>query len=247
MQDKIKVSAVSYLNSKPLLYGIERSPILNKIDLSVDYPAIIAKKLQDNTTDIGLVSVAAILTIPNAQIIGDYCIAADQEVASVCIFSLQPLEKIKKIYLDYQSRTSVKLAEILIKKFWKYDIELLDAPEDYIELIDQETAAVIIGDRALAARNNFPYIYDLAKYWIEFTGYDMVFAAWVANKSLPQSFIDEFNDANEIGLHHLPEIIETEQYKPYDLNIYYNQNIKYKLDDNKRAGLALFLKYIKEL
>lgn len=246
MDRKIKVSAVSYLNTKPLLYGLERHPLMNSIELALEYPALIAQHLKEDTVDVGLVPVAAIPSIPNAHIISDYGIGADGKVASVCIFSKVPVEEIESIYLDYQSRTSVQLAQVLLKHYWKKDVALLQAPENYIELIEGKTAGVIIGDRALQQLPHFPYIYDLAEYWKIHTGLPFIFAAWVANKELPEAFIQQFNEANASGLEHLDEVIKANPFPAYDLNVYYKENIRYFLDEEKRKGLELFLKYLKE-
>jgi len=247
LNHKVKVSAVSYLNTKPLLYGIERHPVIQQIVLNLEYPSLIAKHLTDGSTDLGLVSTAALLNIPNPQIISDYGIAASGKVASVCIFSQVPLDQVEKIYLDYQSRTSVRLAEILLKKHWNLDIPLEDAPEQYIDQIQGKVAGVIIGDRALQSLDKFEYIYDLAEHWKSLTGLDFIFAAWIANKALPEQFIHDFNQANEAGLHHIDEVVAAHPYPFYDLNVYYRQNIQYKFDDSKREGLNLFLDYIRQL
>lgn len=246
MDHKIKVSAVSYLNTKPLLYGIERHPVINAIHLTLEYPALIAQHLQDGTADMGLVPVAAMSLIPNARIVSNYGIAADGKVASVCIFSKVPMAQVARVYLDYQSRTSVRLARILLKHYWGKQVTLLPAPENFIDLIDGTTAGVVIGDRALVHQDEFPYVYDLAEHWKLFTGLPFVFAAWVANKELPESFLREFDAANAQGLEHIPEVIAATPYAPYDLKTYYEQNIHYILDAEKLKGLALFQQYLKE-
>ncbi len=246
MDHKIKVSAVSYLNTKPLLYGIERHPLINDIELVLEYPALIAQHLRENTVDVGLVPVAAIPTIPGARIISDYGIGADGKVASVCIFSKVPMEQIEKVYLDYQSRTSVRLAQVLLRHYWKKEVVFLAAPENYMELIGGSTAGVIIGDRALEQLSHYPFIYDLAEHWKLYTGLPFIFAAWVANKELPETFIRQFNEANASGLEHLDEVIAENPYPVYDLHTYYKENIQYALDEEKRKGLALFLEYLKE-
>lgn len=245
MDSKIKVAAVSYLNTKPLLYGIDKAPLRNRIDLILEYPSMIARQLQEGTIDAGLVPVAAIPDIPDARIISDYGIAADGKVASVCLFSQQPLEQISSVYLDYQSRTSVKLAQILLKHYWKKEPEYLPAPPDYIERIKGNTAGVIIGDRALTETPRFGYVYDLSEYWKLFTGLPFIFAAWVSNKALPQDFITEFNKANAEGMDHLDEIIAANPFPAYDLNIYYRRNIHFELDELKKKGLELFLEYLR--
>lgn len=228
------------------MYGIERHAVNNDIDLQLEYPALIAQHLREDTVDMGLVPVAAIPTIPNARIVSDFGIAADGKVASVCIFSKVPMEAIDTIYLDYQSRTSVRLAQVLLKHYWKKKVTILPAPENYIDLIEGNTAGVIIGDRALQQLPNFEYIYDLSEHWKTFTGLPFIFAAWVANKDLPADFITQFNEANKAGLAHIDEVVTENAIDYYDLQVYYRENIQYDLNEANRKGLALFLEYLKD-
>jgi len=200
--------------------------------------------LKDDAIDAALLPVAAIPSIPGARIISDYVIASDGNVVSVAIFSQVPIEEITSVYLDYQSRTSVRLAQLLLEKYWKKDVTYKPASEHYIEYINGPTAGVIIGDRALKQLNNFEYVYDLSAAWKDFTGLDFVFAAWVANKELPGEFIDKFNAANSEGLQHIDEIIALNPFPWYDLGTYYRDNIKYVLDASKKQGLTTFLQMI---
>jgi chorismate dehydratase len=241
----IRIGAVSYLNTKPLLYGIEHSDLAGEIELSVDYPSILAARLQAGDIDMALLPVAAIPGIAGAHIVSDYGIASDGNVVSVAIFSRVPMEEIDTVYLDYQSRTSVRLAQLLLEKYWKKEVVFKNADENFIENINGTTAGVIIGDRALQQLVNFEYNYDLSAAWKSHTGLDFVFAAWVANKEIPHDFTERFNAANAEGLQHLGEVIAQNPFPWYDLNAYYNDNIKYLLDDKKRKGLATFLEMIK--
>lgn len=241
---KIKVAPVSYLNTKPLLYGIERSSVMDSIEIVADYPANVAGALQRGDIDLALLPVAAIPTIPNANIVSDYGIAADGKVASVCIFSMVPMEEIETVYLDYQSRTSVKLAQLLLEKLWKKTVVYKPATENYIDYINDTTAGVIIGDRALKQLTNFEYIYDLADGWKQLTGLPFVFAAWVANKQLPEAFKAAFNAANAEGLQHIDEVVAANPFPYYNLHTYYTQNIHYLLDADKKKGMELFLEMI---
>lgn len=245
MEGKIKVGAVSYLNTKPLLYGIERSPIMNEIELSLEYPSELARKLKNDEIDVALLPVAAMIDIPGAEIVSDYGIAADGHVASVSIFSHVPMEEIEAVYLDYQSRTSVRLARLLLEKHWKKDVVYKQAPENYIEYINGTTAGVIIGDRALKQLPNFEYVYDLAEGWKDLTGLPFVFAAWIANKKLPDAFVSSFNEANSLGLKHIDGIVAENPFPYYDLNTYYRQDIHYFLDEEKKKGLRQFLEWIR--
>jgi len=242
--NKIRVGAVQYLNTRPLLYGIKHSNIINEIELTEDYPAKIAGLLLNGDIDIGLVPVAILPLMQEHYIETNYCIGAEGPVASVCLFSEVPLEKIERVLLDYQSRTSVALAKVLIKHYWKISPLIEDAREDFRNQIQGTTAAVVIGDRAFEQRHISPYIYDLAKAWQDFTGLPFVFAAWVANKKLPAEFIAAFNKANSIGLEVLDQVVAQNPYTLYDLNQYFSENISYNLTDEKRAGLKKFLSFI---
>ncbi|HVZ25494.1 MAG TPA: menaquinone biosynthesis protein [Sediminibacterium sp.] len=241
MDKRIRVGAVSYLNTRPLLFGLHRSGLMDRIELVEDYPSRIAEMLLANEIDTGLVPVAILPRMTESHIITDYCIGADGEVASVAIFSEVPMERINRVLLDYQSRTSVNLARILVKDYWRKEVIWEDAGKDFRERIKGDTAGVVIGDRALEQRRISPYIYDLGAAWKTYTGLPFVFAAWIANKELPADFLDAFNRANAYGLRHLPEVLAAYPYEVYDLSTYYSRNIQYHLDAPKRAGLSLFL------
>jgi len=243
LSKKIRVGAVSYLNTKPLLYGLQHHAVHESIELMEDYPANLARALQDNTIDIGLVPVAVIPGLADPNIISDYCIGAAGPVASVCIFSQVPMESITSVYLDYQSKTSVNLARILLKEYWKQDIQLLEAPSNFMDLIEGTTAAVIIGDRALEKYNSYPFRYDLAEAWINYTGKPFVFATWVSNRQLDAGFIASFNEANALGLKNIDKVVDmlSRTNNSYDLHTYFTKNISYTLDAAKKEGMAHFL------
>ncbi|MEP6466604.1 MAG: menaquinone biosynthesis protein [Parafilimonas sp.] len=245
---KIKVGAVSYLNTKPLLYGIERSAeLMHQIALTTDYPSIIAKQLIDDEIDVGLIPVAAVLNLKEYFIVSDYCIGAENNVASVCLFSDVSLDKIETVLLDYQSKTSVALCKVLLKNYWKKGVVLKEATHDFINEIKNTTAAVLIGDRALQQRKKSKYIYDLAGEWKAFTGLPFVFAAWISNKKLPEDFTQLFNEKNAEGLHNIDAVLQTAQCGFYDLKTYYTKNISYNLTAEKLKGMNLFLELLRQL
>jgi chorismate dehydratase len=229
------------------LFGLKRSGLMEKIALIEDYPSHIASMLINDEIDIGLVPVVIIPQIREAHLISDYCIGAEGDVASVAIFSEVPIHQVTKLLLDFQSRTSVILARILLKEFWKIEVEFVSATEDYQADIKGNTAGVVIGDRALEMLNQFAYVYDLAGAWKAHTGLPFVFAAWVSNKPIEDDFADAFNRANGYGVKHLEEVIAEHPYKMYDLKKYYSENISYPLDHSKREGMALFLKKAEQL
>lgn len=247
MDKRWRIGAVSYLNTRPLLLGIEQESFLNSIDLVKSYPANIAQDLLSGKIDIGLVPVAILPQLSNPHIVSKYVIGTKGAVASVALLSEVPIDEIKSIYLDYQSRTSVQLLKILLSQFWKKEVEFISATEGYIAQISGTTAGVIIGDRALENLSKYPYVYDLSLAWKQHTGLPFVFAAWVANQPIPAVFMAAFDTANGYGLAHLDEVIALipAQEQVYDLHKYYTENISYVYDEEMKQGLAAFLNFIK--
>lgn len=245
---KIKVGIVKYLNTRPLLYGLERTSIRNKIELIPEYPAKVARMLLSGQVDVGLIPVAVIPELPSWHLVGDYCISTEGEVASVCLFSEVPMNEIETVLLDYQSRSSVALLKWLMREYWGIHPQIIHATDErYREQIKGTTAGLVIGDRALEQRKVSTFIYDLGSEWRAITGLPFVFAAWVSTKKLPEDFIRDFNIANGFGLEHLDEIIAANPYDVYDLKKYYSLHLDYKLDESKRKGMDRFLSELRFL
>lgn len=244
METKIRVGAVSYLNTKPLIYGFVKGMMKDQIDLRIDFPSKIAAMLLNDQIDVGLVPVAIIPEMKEHHIISDYCIGSNGAVASVCLFSEVPLDKIEKILLDYQSRTSVELLKILARQYWKIDPVFEQTTGEYQSKISATTAALVIGDRALEQRKISRFIYDLGLEWKNFTGLPFLYAAWVSNKKLDKDFIKAFNEANALGLNNLTDVIKENPLPSFDLNYYYTKCIDFNLDEDKRAAMELFHKKI---
>ncbi len=240
--NKIKVSAVSYTNTKPFIYGIEHADVLEQIELSLDIPSDCAAKLIAGQVDIGLIPVAAIPHVTNANIVADYCIGSVGAVNSVFIFSNVPVEEIKTVKLDSQSRTSNNLAKVLLKFYYKQEVT-------YTTDLDAETdAIVLIGDRTFGKKAEFAFSYDMGEEWMKFTGLPFVYAAWVANKTIPQSFVDDFNAALKFGVDNRNILLEQLPQSPlFDMEDYLMHKLDFELTDKKREALALFLSYLDKL
>ena len=239
---KIRVGMVNYLNTKPLVYGLERSPMKDLIELVGDYPSKVAQMLIHDEIDLGLVPVAVLPQLSAYYLVGDYCIGTEGEIASVALFSEAPMEEIKKVYLDYQSRTSVELLLFLMKEYWGISPEIVHAENDeYRKKIKGTTAGLVIGDRAFEQRRISTFIYDLGSEWRKITGLPFVFAAWVSTKKLPAGFIEMFNAANALGLQHIDEIVQQTRFDLFDLKKYYTLHLSYHLDEQKLKGMRKFL------
>lgn len=241
----MRLTAVSYLNTKPFIYGLYKSDLADYIELSLDIPSVCAQKLLDDHADIALTPVAIIPLLPQAYIISDYCIGATGPVQTVCLFAQSPLHEIERVYLDFHSRTSVELTRILFQHYWGLNPEFIPAEPGFEEKIGGNTAGLIIGDRAIQFAPRFNYMYDLGEAWKTWTGLPFVFAAWVSVKPVKDEFVEKFNDALKTGLDHLPELMKIlPSYPNFNLEEYYRKNISYDLDDKKWTALHLFLSYI---
>jgi chorismate dehydratase len=245
---KIRLSAVSYLNTKPFLYGIFKHKISLDLDIQLDIPSVCASKLEAGKADIALVPVAILPHLSQPTIVTDYCIATPGKVRTVCLFGETPLEEWENLYLDFHSRSSVQLSKILLKEYWQHSPNLLQAEEGFIDEIKGKTGGLVIGDRTFPLHERFPYIYDLGEAWLSHTGLPFVFAAWVTNQSLPNEFIAELNEALGMGLASIPQLVALmpDEYASFNLTNYFTENIDYQWDEAKRKALNLFCEQLKK-
>lgn len=249
MKDK-RVSIVSYLNSKPFLFGIEHSELYQQLKLSLDIPSKIVSKLRNNLVDVGLVPVAGLRDMDEYYVIADFCIGAKGKVRTVLLVSDVPLSDVDTILMDYQSRTSVLLAKILARFYWKKQFKWENTCADFHKKsIGGNTAGVVIGDRVFDVENNFKYTYDLSEEWLKFTGLPLVFAVWAANKKVSSKFETEFNDALAFGVENISEVVKQQQrqYDGVDVAAYFSENISFDLDAEKRKGMQHFLELAQKL
>ena len=243
---KLKVTAVSYLNTKPLLYGLLQSPIAQQIELKLDIPSICAKRLKEGDADLGLVPVAIIPELDAPHLISDYCIGTVGAVKTVALYSERPLEEVEELYLDHHSRTSVELTKLLLRDHWKVNPQLIPASDGYISALGGNRAGLVIGDRTIGLEARFPYVYDLGEAWLQHTGLPFVFAAWVSNRPLEPEFVGTFNKAMQQGIAHIPELMYLlpSPHPSFDLEEYFTRYISYELDGEKRKALARFLEAV---
>lgn len=246
MQSLYNISIVGYLNTLPFKYGIEHSSLKEKLNIQYDSPSVCAQKLKNNVVDIGLVPVALLPELPEYHIICDYCIGADGKVDSVKLYSEVPLNEIKTILLDHQSKTSVNLVQVLAKKYWNIHPVFINASEGFENSVNDTTAVVVIGDRTFEKNGRHEFEYDLAEEWKKFTGLPFVFAAWVSRKKIDPDFIREFDKALERGVMHIDEALlsYTNKVAGFDPADYLKNKISYQLDQPKKQALAKFLEYL---
>ena len=243
-----RVSIVNYYNTLPFRWALKNSEVINKMDLQEDIPSICAQKLKYNQVDLALVPVALLPELDNYSIVSDYCIGAVGEVDSVKLYSSVDLPQIERITLDYQSKSSITLTQLLAKEFWKINPQYIAAKPGFESEVNDTNAAVIIGDRAFEWNGKYNFEWDLSKQWQLHTGLPFVFAAWVTTKALPTSFIQAFNTALKHGVENIPLAIQqmpASMVKQMNPLHYLTQRISYTLDEEKTKALQLFISKIK--
>jgi len=250
--DKIRISAVRYANTYPFIYGLMECGFDKKAELTTDHPADCAEKIITGKADIGLIPVGAIPFVKEHFIIGDYCIGADGKVRTVQMMGNSDFDNIEKVYLDFRSRTSVRLVKVLSERYWKRKFIWNETSTgfDFASIKDNE-AVVLIGDQCFELENNYNYKWDLAEEWKKFTGLPFVFACWVSNKALPAAFLDDFNNALSLGVNNIDLVTKkfsnTGSITGETLNRYLKENIDFALNPDKRKAMDLFFKFLKEI
>lgn len=245
----IRITAVSYYNTLPFIYGLTHSGLLTGFELNLDVPSECARKMASGEADLGLIPVGALPGMPDYKLVSNLCIGADKEVKSVLLLSNVELTAIKTVYLDTDSRTSVNLAQILADQFWKIDPQWKSLSELKGKLSTDE-GMVLIGDKTFGLSSLYPFCYDLAGEWIKFSGLPFVFAAWISRKPLPIDFEKSFQSALAWGVDHREEsyiIADKLHITEQELISYLKNDISYPLDDAKLRGMELFLKFLTKM
>ena len=246
----VRISVVSYLNSKPFIYGLRNAKFNVDVDIQEDTPSLCAEKLLSGRADIGLVPVSVLPLLKKHSVISDYCIGSDGNVNSVLLLSNVPLEKIKTILLDYQSRTSVLLTRVLANKFWYINPKWQSTSAEFEKQIVADCAGLVIGDRALMLKNEFRFVYDLSAEWKKFTGLPFVFACWSSIRDLEKSFLNDFNSALKNGISLIDEISKKEittVLNEHEIKHYLTDCIDYNFDDKKKNAMNIFLKMTEDI
>ena len=227
-----RLALVEYLNTYPFSEGIRISGLESEIEVHRVAPAMCAQLFQERKVDISLCPIGALRDMPDHEICGKYCIGADGEVGTVVLLSQVPIDQIRKVRLDDQSRTSNVLLQILAKHHWKKDWSYyFDQGEQLPE------SCLMIGDKVFKYKDQFAYSYDLAEEWKAMTGLPMVFAVWISKPGIPKEIIDKIDAAFELGMNYVKSDdspLEKWQ-KDYLLNC-----ISYPRDEGKMRALEMF-------
>jgi len=253
---RLRISAISYLNTAPLMWDFEQGRGGKDFDITYTVPSQCAAELQRGTADIGIIPSAAYASIPELSIVPGIAIASKQAVRSILLVSRMPMNEIRTVALDNSSLTSVALTRVLFEKYWGGAREFSSLAPNLEKMLDRHDAALLIGDPALQVDRTRYQSWDLAEEWIRFTGKPFVFAFWaVRQEALKASSLDLaaiFQESRDHGLQpaSLSRIAKTWAPKTglqeEDVVQYLTTNIYYYLDGTCLEGLRLFYQYAHE-
>jgi chorismate dehydratase len=260
---KLRISAISYLNTAPLMWNFEHGGVEHEagreFDISYTLPSGCARALAEGAADIGIIPAAAYAEIPGLQVLPEVAIASRRAVRSILLVSKVPIEKVRSIALDTSSLTSVALTKVLFEKWLGGGRTYTGMAPDVGAMLADHDAGLLIGDPALKIDRARYHTLDLAEEWIRHTGKPFVFAFWAVrgdalretapSLDLPAVFQKsrdhglEASSLNQIAREWAPRVDLTEA----DVRSYLTQNIHYQLDAGCREGLRLFYQYAAEI
>jgi chorismate dehydratase len=248
LEQKLRVGAVSYLNTVPLVWGMLHGPQREQVELSFSIPSLCAEQVEQGAVDIGLVPVAEIAR-QQLEIIPGHGIACCGAVRSILLFARVPWTKIRSLSADLSSRTSSQLARVILRERYGAEPAFLPCEPVLEKMLFEADAALIIGDPALRLRpRELPFEFlDLGAEWFTLTGLPMVFAAWAGKPGLPIAALERLTrESYEFGRARLGEIIEQASIErgvsPDLAEQYLRQHIRHELSAKEHDGLQAFLR-----
>lgn len=240
---RVKIVAISYINTTPFVYGIKHAGYNLCVDLLLNTPSECVSKIENHECDIAIVPVASLLWLNDIEIITDYSISATGNVRTVELLSNSPISEITDIYLDSESRTSALLVRILAEEYWKINPKWHNIRYKETEISPKNGEGyLMIGDKVFDWEDKFNYNHDLATAWQAYTSLPFVFAVWVARKGIDREIIDEFNKALSYGTSNISQAVD-ELVIPAKRAIakdYFANNIEFSLNADKRKAIELF-------
>jgi len=253
----LRISAISYLNTAPLMWDFEHGDAGSDFDISYTVPSHCAAQLAEGSADIGIIPAAAYTTIPQLAVVPGVAIGSRRSVRSILLVSKVPLEKVGTVALDSSSLTSVALTKVLFAKWWGGKPVFATMEPNLERMLAQCDAGLLIGDPALQVDKARFFTYDLGEEWVRLTGKPFVFAFWaVRQDALPTSPISDlaeiFQRSRDLGLE--PASIQqiAREWAPrvglteIQVKKYLTESIHYYLDLPALQGLELFYRYANE-
>jgi chorismate dehydratase len=268
----LRISAISYLNTAPLMWDFEHGEAGSEFEISYTLPSDCARALEAGTADIGIIPAAAYAQLTGLMVLPGVAIASRRLVRSILLVSRVPVDKIRTVALDTSSMTSVALTKILFEKWLGGGRTFTSMAPDIEKMLAKHDAGLLIGDPALQIDRSRYYTLDLAEEWIRYTGKPFVFAFWaIRDKALCGDSRPRLSASrSDAAIHELdlPAIFQQSRdhgLEPANLGhiarqwaprvgleesavrFYLTENIYYHLDAACLEGLRLFYRYASEI
>ena len=255
----LRISAISYLNTAPLMWDFEHGEARSGFEISYTLPSACARALQARTADIGIIPAAAYAQVPGLMALPGVAIASRRPVRSILLVSRVPVDKIRTVALDTSSLTSVALTKILFEKWLGGGREFTSMAPNIEEMLAEHDAGLLIGDPALQIDRSRYFTLDLAEEWIRHTGKPFVFAFWAVRQNALRDaapspdLASVFQQSRDHGLEpaNLDQIAR--EWAPRlgleesAVRAYLTENIYYHLDAACLEGLQLLYRYASEI
>lgn len=251
---QIKIGIVKYLNTKPLVYSIEKGEFTQLFIPYYDVPSVCARKLKEKEVDLALIPSIEYAHHQDLYIVPNISISSFNQVKSIILFvpKDKSLKSIRRIALDNSSRASVNLLKILCKKKFNIDPEFCFFPPAIPQIFAEGDAVLLIGDLALYYSDARYRQIDLGEEWSELTGLPFVYSFWVGRKrKVTREHISALLASKKEGMNNLHEIakkISQGMAEKYLLNFsYLSENIHYNLGERELKGLEKYFQWADEL
>ena len=256
---RLRISAISSLNTAPLMWDFEHGEAGSEFDIAYTLPAACARSLETGAADIGIIPAAAYASVPGLMVLPGVAIASRRPVRSILLVSQKPLEQIRTVALDTSSMTSVALTKVLFAKWLGGGRTFTPMGPDINKMLAEHDAGLVIGDPALQIDRSRYFTLDLAEEWIRYTGKPFVFAFWAVRQEalreapLSLDLAAVFQQSRDHGLE--PSSLDqiTREWalrlglRESDVRSYLTDNIDYRLDALCLQGLRLFYRYAAEI
>lgn len=246
MSRRIRIGAVSYLNTRPLVYGLEQGLGADRLELSYAVPARLADAMASAELDIALLPVIELARMPELELVPGLGIVTQGPSRSVLLVSRGPVEEIASVALDPESRTSNVLSRVLLAEVWKRRPDFATGPADLDRALSHFDAAVRIGDKALfQPKIEGSLTHDLGQVWTEKTGLPFVFAVWAARPGvLDRGIYGVLHESRRLGSANLDRIVNEYTWNgrsfPEIARDYLTKRIRFRLGAAEMEAMRTF-------
>jgi len=259
----IRIGCVSYLNTRPLIEGLEK---LDRVELVPRPPAELASLLESGRLDVGLVSLidAARSRVPLA-LLPEGAIASRGATLTVRLFSSVPIGSITRLHADTDSHTSVALVRIILDERFGVRPEIVPFDAREHRLLREQSpgmkseasiwpeSLLLIGDKVVTdapPATLYPHTLDLGRTWRDMTGLPFVYATWMCSSEraddprvrLARTLLDRQRRHNATRLGWIAARRSREHGWPRDLaDTYLTEKLEFGVTDGSRLAVDAFL------